>query len=80
MATSGSTPISPAWSLPEWEDIRPIGTQVTLGDDNGVVVDLPFDFPFYGQNKSQIAIWFQRVSDLWKAASVCGLTPISRVP
>ncbi len=46
----------PGMEPPEWEDIRPIGTQVTLADDNGVVVDLPFEFPFYGQNKSQIAI------------------------
>jgi PKD repeat protein len=46
----------PGMEPPEWEDIRPIGTQVTLGDDNGIVVDLPFEFPFYGQNKSQIAI------------------------
>jgi len=26
----------PGMAPPEWEDIRPIGTQVTLGDDNGV--------------------------------------------
>ncbi|MGI6540477.1 MAG: PKD domain-containing protein [Bacillota bacterium] len=46
----------PGMEPPEWEDIRPIGTQITLEDDNGVVVDLPFEFPFYGQKKSQIAI------------------------
>ncbi len=46
----------PGMAPPDWMDIRPMGTQVTLGDDNGVVVDLPFEFPFYGERKSQIAI------------------------
>ncbi len=46
----------PGMIPPEWQDIRSIGTQVSLGDDNGAVADLPFEFPFYGENKSQIAI------------------------
>lgn len=46
----------PGMAPPDWLDIRSMGTPVTLGDDSGVVVDLPFEFPFYGQTKSQIAI------------------------
>ena len=43
----------PGMTIPN-KDRRPIGTQVLL-TMNGVVVDQAFEFPFYGQNKSQIA-------------------------
>ena len=46
----------PGMPAPYWEDIRPVGTMVTLGDDNGVSIDLPFEFPFYGQKKTSINI------------------------
>lgn len=41
---------------PDWGDISDIGTRVTLGADNGVQVDLPFAFPFYGENKTKVNI------------------------
>ncbi|HPU62227.1 MAG TPA: PKD domain-containing protein [Bacillota bacterium] len=46
----------PGMEPPEWKDIRSIGTRVSLSDDSGVEVDLPFEFPFYGEKKSKIAI------------------------
>ncbi len=39
-----------------WVDITGAGTPVTLGDDTGVIVPLPFTFPFYGQDKTSIGI------------------------
>ena len=40
----------------EWVEIRDVGTRVTLEDESGVVVDLPWSFPFYGELKQQVAI------------------------
>ena len=46
----------PGVPLPEWFDISEIGTQITLGGDAGQLVDLPFEFPFYGELKDSIQI------------------------
>ncbi|NHB68602.1 choice-of-anchor D domain-containing protein [Perlabentimonas gracilis] len=41
----------------EWFDISEIGTFTNLqGDDNFVVVDLPFTFNFYGQDKNSMLV------------------------
>ena len=39
-----------------FEDIRNVGTAVTLSDDSGVVVPIPFSFNFYGVDKNSVAI------------------------
>jgi len=39
-----------------WRDISGFGTPVALGDDDEIVVPLPFAFPFYGQTKDQVRI------------------------
>ncbi len=46
----------PGVVTPEWFEISEIGTQVTLGGEDSVVVDLPFEFPFYGDVKNSIRI------------------------
>jgi len=39
-----------------WVDISSVGTKVPLGDDDFIDVTLPFNFSFYGQNKTNIKI------------------------
>ncbi|MDP8232552.1 MAG: C25 family cysteine peptidase [Candidatus Zophobacter franzmannii] len=39
-----------------WVEISTVGTALSLGDDNGVSVDLPFNFEFYGSTKSSVDI------------------------
>ncbi len=39
-----------------WIDITAMGTPVTLGDDDGIQVPLPFTFNFYGTDYTDIAI------------------------
>ena len=39
-----------------WTDITEDGTEVSLGDDDGETVSLPFDFSFYGQTKTEVTI------------------------
>lgn len=39
-----------------WVDISEMGTRVPLRDDDSAIVDLPFAFPFYGEEKTQISI------------------------
>ncbi|MGE5574422.1 MAG: PKD domain-containing protein [Bacteroidota bacterium] len=39
-----------------WGDISEFGTPVSLGDDADVVVTLPFEFPFYGETKTEVRI------------------------
>ncbi|MFY9134729.1 MAG: PKD domain-containing protein, partial [Bacillota bacterium] len=46
----------PGVVTPEWFEISEIGTQVTLGGEDSVVVNLPFEFPFYGDVKNSIRI------------------------
>ena len=46
----------PGVALPEWEDISEIGTRLILGGDDSSVVDLPFEFPFYGDLKNSVRI------------------------
>ncbi|MCD4819446.1 MAG: choice-of-anchor D domain-containing protein [Candidatus Cloacimonetes bacterium] len=46
-------PDGPAYN---WTDIVSTGTVVHLEDDEGVLVDLPFTFSFYGNEKTQIRI------------------------
>ncbi|MBE3574316.1 MAG: PKD domain-containing protein [Firmicutes bacterium] len=46
-------PTGPAF---EWLDLTSTGTPVNLGDDASALVDLPFAFPFYGQQKTQVRI------------------------
>ena len=41
---------------PEWFDISEIGTEVVLGGDDSVIVDLSFEFPFYGDVKDSVRI------------------------
>ena len=40
----------------EWVDISNVGTELHLKDSDDYVVDLPFDFPFYGDSKTSIRI------------------------
>ncbi len=42
--------------LPEWIEISGIGTLLTLGDDKGIEVNLPFEFPFYGESKTKVNV------------------------
>ena len=42
--------------LPEWIEISQTGTRLTLGDDNGIEVNLPFEFPFYGEIKTKVNV------------------------
>ncbi len=46
----------PGVLVPEWFDISEIGAEITLGADDSVAVDLPFEFPFYGETKSSVRI------------------------
>ena len=46
----------PGTVVPEWFDISEIGTRAVLGADDSIVVDLPFEFPFYGDVKNSIRI------------------------
>lgn len=39
-----------------WIDISEIGTEVSMSDESIVEVDLPWEFPFYGENKTSIRI------------------------
>lgn len=39
-----------------WEDISLVGTQLFLGDDDGVVIPLTFPFNFYGVAQTQVGI------------------------
>lgn len=39
-----------------WADITGTGTPVSLGDDASVLVSLPFNFPFYGNPKTEVRI------------------------
>ncbi len=40
----------------EWVEISDVGTRVRVGDDYGAKVALPFEFPFYGESKTEIGI------------------------
>ena len=40
----------------DWVDISGDGTEVTLGDDDGTTIPLPFEFEFYGETKTDISI------------------------
>jgi hypothetical protein len=40
----------------QWEDISAVGTQLFLGDDDGVTIPLTFPFSFYGVAQTQIGI------------------------
>ncbi len=40
----------------EWNDISSYGTQVTLGDDDAMLVVLPFSFPFYDTSWFEFAL------------------------
>ncbi len=42
--------------MPEWFEISEVGTGVTLEGEDSVVVNLPFEFPFYGDIKDSIRI------------------------
>ena len=46
-------PGGPAFS---WVDISGDGTEVSLSDDDGTTVPLPFTFEFYGEPKTEISI------------------------
>ena len=46
----------PGVSVPEWLEISEIGTRLNLGGDEGIRVDLPFEFPFYGEMKSSVMV------------------------
>ncbi|SHJ41679.1 Serine protease, subtilisin family [Reichenbachiella agariperforans] len=39
-----------------WQDITTTGVEVDLEDDASVMINLPFEFPFYGLRKSSISI------------------------
>jgi subtilisin family serine protease len=39
-----------------WEDISEIGTVLNLGDDASQEINLPFNFPFYGENFDKIKV------------------------
>ena len=39
-----------------WQEISGIGTQVSLGDDQSQAISLPFEFDFYGQQKTSVSI------------------------
>ncbi|MDD4336844.1 MAG: PKD domain-containing protein, partial [Firmicutes bacterium] len=40
----------------DWVEISDVGTRVRVGDDYGEKVALPFEFPFYGELKTEIGI------------------------
>jgi len=40
----------------DWIDVSATGTELNLGDDSYASVTLPFEFPFYGGNKTSIKI------------------------
>lgn len=40
----------------DWVDISDDGTEVSLGDDDGTTIPLPFEFEFYGEPKTEISI------------------------
>jgi len=40
----------------EWNDITHIGTPIPFGLNQSIPVDLPFEFPFYGEAKTQVRI------------------------
>ena len=39
-----------------WLDISEFGTELSLGDDQGTEVDLPFTFEFYGEGQGSVTI------------------------
>ena len=39
-----------------WKEISGIGTRVSLGDDQSQAIPLPFEFDFYGQQKTSVSI------------------------
>ena len=62
----------------EWIDISAIGNlyEFTNNDDSGAIIDIGFDFPFYGQNRNQLFInpngWigFENDSNAWDNISI----------
>jgi hypothetical protein len=46
----------PGGPVYDWIEISTTGTALSLGDDQGVNVALPFTFNFYGQNKTSVMI------------------------
>ncbi len=46
----------PGGPIFEWVEISGIGTKLPVSGDDSRVVDLPFDFPFYGDIKTEIRI------------------------
>ncbi|EDX82852.1 Cna protein B-type domain [Synechococcus sp. PCC 7335] len=40
----------------DWVEISEVGTALTLGDDEGIQIDLPFEFPFYGETQKTVKI------------------------
>lgn len=40
----------------EFLDIRPFGSQLTLGDERSVLTHLPFAFPFYGSSHTSVYV------------------------
>lgn len=40
----------------DWIEISQIGTNLNLGADEGVLVDIPFNFPFYYEGHNQITV------------------------
>jgi hypothetical protein len=51
----GTPALAPEREQP-FSDIRATGTALTLGDDDGVLLDLPFSFPFLGATYGDVAI------------------------
>ena len=59
-----------------WTDISGTGTAVSLGDDESVLVTIPFDFVYYGETKTEVSIasngylTFGTTGDSWSNASI----------
>ena len=53
-----------------WAEIRDIGTQLVLGDDQTVTIPLPFTFKYYGNKYSNLSI----CTNGWLAAGTTTLT------
>jgi hypothetical protein len=56
----------PTWA---WTDIRTLGTNLNLGDDASRVIQLPFNFTYYGDRYSKITVcsngWICMDSSQW---------------
>lgn len=52
----GGVTYTPATCIQQWENIVNVGTQLSLGDDDGVFVNIPFAFNYFGVDRTSIGI------------------------